>query len=189
MHNNISAIAYVNRFPIGGKLFLPNRLRVMKRKPLSEPDKLAAANLRRIWDEKKLELGLTQDKAAEAMGFTTQGAVSHYLNGYLPINTDNLLKFAALLGVQPSAIRPDIGDLLGNALKRPAGSRVVNEFTAWLLEQMASGKLTDSDILLLRGRAELMAERAAIPHTISASEHRLKKSGRLSFVDRRKKDA
>jgi transcriptional regulator with XRE-family HTH domain len=102
----------------------------MKRKPLSESDKAAAANLRRIWDEKKRDLGLTQEKAAEAMGFTTQGAVSHYLNGYMPLNTDNLLKFAALLEVPPSAIRPDIDDLLGNALRAEQTRRPMPTLTA-----------------------------------------------------------
>lgn len=130
MPNNISAISCVNRFPISGKLFLPHRLAAMKRNPLSESDKAAAANLRRIWDEKKRDLGLTQEKAAEAMGFTTQGAVSHYLNGYMPLNTDNLLKFAALLEVPPSAIRPDIDDLLGNALRAEQTRRPMPTLTA-----------------------------------------------------------
>lgn len=102
----------------------------MTRKPLSNADKAAAINLRRIWDDRKDALGLTQDSAADKMGFGTQGAVSHYLNGYTPLNTDAVLKFAALLKVSPTEIRPDLNELLAVATKPGAESDVVNEFAA-----------------------------------------------------------
>ena len=65
-------------------------------------------NLLRIWNEKKESLDLTQEKAAEQMGFETQAAVSHYLNGYTPLNLAAILSFAKLLRVSPLAINPDI---------------------------------------------------------------------------------
>lgn len=72
---------------------------------------MAAKRLKAIWERKKAELHLTQDKAADILGFGTQGAVSHYLNAKTPLNTDTVIKFASLLGVAPEEIRPDMADL------------------------------------------------------------------------------
>lgn len=79
---------------------------------ISDTDKVAAINLRRIWEAKRDILGLTQEKAAEALGFSTQGAVSQYLNGRTALNTDTTLKFAALLQVDPEDINPELKVLL-----------------------------------------------------------------------------
>lgn len=75
-----------------------------KRRELNASERLAQQNLRRIWDAKKGELGLTQESAAEKMGFSTQGAVGHYLNGHIPLNTDAVIKFSRLLKVKPTEI-------------------------------------------------------------------------------------
>ncbi|HHR6036614.1 S24 family peptidase [Providencia sp. PAZ2] len=79
---------------------------------ISDVDKNAAHNLKTIWEAKRDTLGLTQEKAAEALGFSTQGAVSQYLNGRTALNTDTTLKFAALLQVQPEDINPELKALL-----------------------------------------------------------------------------
>lgn len=83
----------------------------MNRK-ISDSDKSAAQNLRRIWEAKRESLGLTQEKAAESLGFATQGAVSQYLNGRTALNTDTTLKFASLLQVDPEDIKPELKILL-----------------------------------------------------------------------------
>ncbi|MBG2915143.1 helix-turn-helix domain-containing protein [Proteus vulgaris] len=83
----------------------------MNRK-ISESDKIAAQNLRNIWESKRESLGLTQEKAADIMGFATQGAVSQYLNGRTALNTDTILKFASLLRVDPEDINPELKILL-----------------------------------------------------------------------------
>ena len=191
MLNNISVIPSVNNFVIGASRSRAHRLRIMKRKPLSDADRAAAANLRRLWDAKKAKLGLTQDKAAAELGFGTQGAVSHYLNAYTPLNTDTVLKFAALLKVSPSEIDPNITDLLAHAAPKPQGvSEVAREFLDWLSAQSANGRLSDSDLLILRGRAEQMIDNEPPPPaSISVSQNRLQKAGRMSFVDRMKKHA
>lgn len=93
-------------------------LQCMDRKPLSKADLAAAAALKKIWDEKKKALGLNQQDAAPLLGFNTQGAVSHYLNGRTPLNTDAVLKFAKLLHVAPTDIRPDLDDLLPNESRK-----------------------------------------------------------------------
>lgn len=79
---------------------------------ISDVDKNAAHNLKAIWEAKRDALGLTQEKAAEALGFSTQGAVSQYLNGRTALNTDTTLKFAALLQVPPEDINPELKVLL-----------------------------------------------------------------------------
>lgn len=83
----------------------------MKRKSLSEEDVKAASRLKEIWNSRKSELGLTQDRAAEILGFATQGAVSHYLNAQTPLNLEAVLKFAGLLKVAPERIRPELADM------------------------------------------------------------------------------
>ncbi|OOF53851.1 LexA family transcriptional regulator [Rodentibacter genomosp. 2] len=66
--------------------------------------------LKTIYESKKKELGLTQHKIAEALGFSTQGAVSHYMNPNSPqaISKETILKFATLLKVEATEIDPDI---------------------------------------------------------------------------------
>lgn len=83
----------------------------MKRKSLSEEDVRAAHRLKEIWNSRKSELGLTQDRAAEILGFTTQGAVSHYLNAQTPLNLEAVVKFAGLLKVAPERIRPELAEM------------------------------------------------------------------------------
>lgn len=84
----------------------------MRKKTLDAAEADAAQRLRNIWNEKKITLRLTQDKAADALGFSTQATVSQYLNGNIPLNTEATLKFAALLGVKPEDIRPDLAELM-----------------------------------------------------------------------------
>lgn len=129
--NNV--IPNVNTVVIGAFINSAHRIRVMKRKPLSQADQVAAASLRRLWDDKKKGLGLTQEKAAAALGFSTQAAVSHYLSGYTPLNTDAVLKFAALLKVQPSLIREDIGELLAPASSQADAIRATGSRKVWVI--------------------------------------------------------
>lgn len=72
----------------------------------------AAARLRRLWNQKKSELHLTQEKVAHLCGWGTQGTFSHYLQARIPLNTDAILKLAKVLQVRPEDIMPEITDLL-----------------------------------------------------------------------------
>ncbi len=89
----------------------------MRKKTLDAVETDAAKRLRELWNAKKVTLRLTQEKAAEALGFSTQASVSHYLNGTTPLNTDATLKFASLLGVKPEAIRPDLAEMMNYVRK------------------------------------------------------------------------
>lgn len=75
-----------------------------KRK-LTDSEMKLSEGLRRIWLAKKGELGLNQEKAGAVLGMT-QGAVGHYLNGRIALNTETIIKFAQLLHVEPSDIDP-----------------------------------------------------------------------------------
>ena len=89
----------------------------MRKKTIDDVEREAAKRLRDIWNEKKVTLRLTQEKAAEVLGFSTQASVSHYLNGTTPLNTDATLKFASLLGVKPEEIRPDLAEMMNYVRK------------------------------------------------------------------------
>lgn len=79
---------------------------------LTPEDKDAAERLRHVWETKRREKGLTQEKAGEAMDIG-QGAVSHYLHGRLKLTPAAVLKWSALLDVDPREIRPDWETLAG----------------------------------------------------------------------------
>ncbi|ECM3183790.1 helix-turn-helix transcriptional regulator, partial [Salmonella enterica subsp. enterica serovar Newport] len=83
-----------------------------KKSIVTDKDIQIAERLRKIWDEKRAQLSLSQEKAADILGFKTQGAVSQFLNAKIPLNTENTLKFAALLEVPAEEINPGLTELL-----------------------------------------------------------------------------
>lgn len=85
-----------------------------KKNVITEEDLKIADRLKQIWDRKKDQLGLSQEKAAGILGFSTQAAISQFLNGKTSLNTENILKFSALLDVAPEEINPSIGPLLAH---------------------------------------------------------------------------
>lgn len=84
-----------------------------RRGVLTQADVQAAANLRAIWNRKARDLNLTQAGAASSLGIG-QSAVSQYLNARIPLGVAITLKWAALLEVDPTEIRPDITEVLGS---------------------------------------------------------------------------
>ena len=71
----------------------------MKKNTRSDCNSRSEQEFKSRMECKKKELKLTQELAAELLGFESQGTVSQYLNGKIPVNTDAALKFAALLKV------------------------------------------------------------------------------------------
>ena len=88
-------------------LFIDGHFYFMARRPLTEQEKAAARRLKSIWDEKKRELGLTQNKARKLLGFKTQSSVSQYLGGEIALNDEAAYKFAKLLRVEPADFKSD----------------------------------------------------------------------------------
>jgi SOS-response transcriptional repressor LexA len=91
-----------------------------KKNVITEEDIQVSNRLRQIWDAKKEQLGLNQEKAADFFGFSTQAAISQFLNGKAAVNTENILKFSSLLEVQPEEIKPSIAPLLSHIRGNPA---------------------------------------------------------------------
>lgn len=77
------------------------------RRELTDKEKEAAKIIKEEFlKQKNAGKFQSQDDLAQQMGFTTQGAVSHYLNGHRPIGLDVGLKFCALLDLDPREVNP-----------------------------------------------------------------------------------
>lgn len=85
-------------------------------KRLLPPDrKDECLRLKAIFNSKKNELGLTQEKLAHALDMN-QSSVSHYLNGVNPLNAPVAAAFAKLLGVNVA----DFSERLAEEIARMA---------------------------------------------------------------------
>lgn len=92
---------------MGNVTNLPTGRKDDRRAKPTPADLAAAGRLRAIWDRKKEAFGLTQDKMAEALD-GSQGLVSQYLNGKIPLNYKTVLAFARALEIDPAEIRADL---------------------------------------------------------------------------------
>lgn len=73
-------------------------------------DKQAGKRLRKIWQDSKPKL--TQDAIAAQFGEgVTQGNISQYMTGRIPLGAAAVLKFAAILRCSPLDIRDDLPEL------------------------------------------------------------------------------
>lgn len=77
----------------------------------------AASRIRDVWLKNKKRLGLSQDRAAEALGWS-QGVFNGYINGKRPLTVQAVLRFAKLLEVSAVELAPEIvnaneSDVLG----------------------------------------------------------------------------
>lgn len=74
-----------------------------------------AAKLKAIYQaKKKADPQLTQEAIAEKAGWVGQSVVSQYLNGRIPLNLSALLKFASILGFDPSEVSPRLAGELAS---------------------------------------------------------------------------
>lgn len=119
--------------------------------PLDAEELEASAKLSRIWHAKKKELGLSQERAAELYG-CSQGNISQYLNGKIPLNTDAVYKFAKILKVNPIEIRPDLKDAVA------LSSLDLDEVTAKTLLPILE-KLSPVEAAKFLGMAEAIVEK------------------------------
>lgn len=69
---------------------------------------------------------LTQESLAHQLGWKTQGAVSHYLDGRTPLNLAALLKFASHFHVPPETISPRLAAKLKVDTDESASGRLAN---------------------------------------------------------------
>lgn len=110
----------------------------MPAKPLTPEQLEDAARLKAIFEEKKkTQPSLTQAALADACGWNTQGTVSQYLNGKIPLNVTAAARLAMALGVQIAEFSPSLSKevlLLTKPLKSPglyqAVSRGMRQYSA-----------------------------------------------------------
>lgn len=67
----------------------------------------AATRLNAVFLQRKSETGLSQQKAADQLGWT-QGAVHQYLTGKTPLNAAALKRLCTLLDADPESIYPEL---------------------------------------------------------------------------------
>ena len=81
-------------------------------KKLTMVQMVATKKLQLIWNAKRKELGLTQEKVAMLCQWNTQSAFSAYLLGRVPLNTEAVLRLSKILEVHPTEIMPELSRLL-----------------------------------------------------------------------------
>jgi DNA-binding XRE family transcriptional regulator len=79
---------------------------MVNRRDLTQSELEDTTRLRKIWDEKKDSLSLSQQDVADAFGIANQTAISQYLNGKIPLNLEAAIKFAKILEVSIKQISP-----------------------------------------------------------------------------------
>jgi len=79
----------------------------MKERRLTEVDVMTSKKLKAIFNAKKGELKLTQEAAADLLGWT-QGMVGHYLNGRRSLGLSAIVKISNLLGIDAGCEFPEL---------------------------------------------------------------------------------
>lgn len=81
----------------------------MPAKPLTKEQREDAARLKAVFERtKESNPSVTQESVAAACGWKTQGTVSQYINGKIPLNLSALFKFCDVFSVQPEEISPSL---------------------------------------------------------------------------------
>lgn len=77
----------------------------MTKRPLPPDRKDECLRLKALFNSRKSDLGLTQEKLAHALDMN-QSSVSHYMNGVNPLNASVASAFARILGVEVADFSP-----------------------------------------------------------------------------------
>lgn len=88
----------------------------MKKRLLTDTELAECNALKRIYNAKKKELGLSQEKVAEAFGMS-QTAISMYLNGLNALNVMSAARFSSLLKEPVSSFSPRIAGTIERLAK------------------------------------------------------------------------
>ena len=91
--------------------------------PLTEEQLRESDKLKALFESKKKELGLTQEKIAAELGEgVTQGAVSHFMNRRTALNLEAAVVFARLLRVPVSAFSERLASDLSRLIEDNTGT-------------------------------------------------------------------
>lgn len=130
--------------------------KIAKRRKLTPEESADAARLRALYEAKKKPLRLTQESLATLMGFQTQGAVSQYMLGRVPMNNEVVVRFAYHLEADPREIRPDIFEKIPMREIVEVGSDDQDAFT-W---GRRFAKLRDEDRKILADLLDMMEQKS-----------------------------
>lgn len=117
----------------------------MAKRLFTAEDRAAHIKLKSLWEVKRKPLGLTQENVMEALDMN-QSAVSQYLNGKIPLRLAAALKFARVLKVKPTEIRPDLAEITSEV------SPEALEWAARFDKLDAKGRAKFWDALLVAGK-------------------------------------
>ena len=112
---------------------------------------VAVANLRKIWQQKKVEMHFTQVEAAKDLEWS-QSAISHYLSNITDLGPAAIVKFANFLDVDPTEIDPDIEQSLPHVHKIVVDYNS-DDMTRPIKDAMYSRKTSISSYILLGEKA------------------------------------
>jgi phage repressor protein C with HTH and peptisase S24 domain len=94
----------------------------MSKKPLPPDRKEECLRLKALFNSRKSDLGLTQEKLAHALDMN-QSSVSHYLNGVNPLNAPVASAFARILGIEVSDFSERLAEEIARMTTGGAGLR------------------------------------------------------------------
>jgi len=85
----------------------------MKRRELTREEQLEAERLKAAWESYRAEHdGATQTWLGAESGLGSQGAVSQYLRGVIPLNLQALLAISRVIGADPRVISPRLMEVV-----------------------------------------------------------------------------
>lgn len=129
----------------------------MPKVEMSDERKQDAERLLRVFNEKKRELGLTQEKLATLCGYAHQAVVNNYLHGRIPLNIRAAILFARHLQVSVGEFSPamqaEIDELAAFASGEPVQ---VDGTSGWpfAVSRALYDRLSDSDKLRVNSMFE-----------------------------------
>lgn len=118
-----------------------------EKRKLTEKEESWRQNVKRIYDERKKTLGLTQEKLAEKCGWKSQGTVAQYFGGARVLSTDAKLKFAWALSVPVTDIDPEM-----EIVKKEDKPQTPSEFME--RNAQAIDQMSPNDLIKLAGLIE-----------------------------------
>lgn len=91
----------------------------MKRRELTAEEQIEAERLKAAWDSyRTAHAGTTQTWLAAESGLGTQGAVSQYLRGVIPLNLQALLAICNVIEADPRVISPRLMEVVHQAVEK-----------------------------------------------------------------------
>lgn len=119
----------------------------MKKRPLTEVESAECKKLRAIYNEKKRDLGLSQERLGELIGITQSG-VNMYLSGKNALNLPIARQFADALNVPIGAFSPrlasDLLEIVRSIVNSENGSEAKPSRITVMPKHTANAELTGS---------------------------------------------